>query len=461
MGIALLAARLLLAIVFLIAGLAKLVSRKSTVEMLRDFQVPQPMIAPAAIAVPAAELLASVLLLIPSTVIAGGVVASLLLTSFILVISANLVRGRRPSCQCFGTLSARPVGTATLVRNGALLLVALALVIGPRAHDPVSVFGSLSALTYAERVSALIALASFVISGATLFIVMQLVAQHGRLLVALDALGVPPAVGDAASAQLTAASRLGMAAGSAARSGTGPATQPGLAPGSRVPEFTLRDVAGRPVSSNELRGISTLLLFSDPNCGPCNALLPTVAEWQSALRDRLRVVVVSTGALDANRAKARDHQLAHVWLQEQQEVQSLFGAYGTPGAVLVAADGTIASRVAQGRDDILALVKRFAEGSSQQPLPPAQPTAAANRAPAPRPPAALPMGTSAPVRPLLDLFGHSATPAYSRKKRSARVGGERLGRLRPAHGIHRESRGESLAWHSIDDSAGSRVRART
>jgi thiol-disulfide isomerase/thioredoxin len=39
-----------------------------------------------------------------------------------------------------------------------------------------------------------------------------------------------------------------------------------------------------------------------------------------------------------------------------------------------------------------------------------------HRTQAARPSAALPIGTSAPVRPLLDLFGHSATPSYSRNK---------------------------------------------
>ena len=52
--------------------------------------------------------------------------ALVLLVSFTVVVATQLARGRRPPCACFGQLSARPIGPATLVRN--LVLVALAAV---------------------------------------------------------------------------------------------------------------------------------------------------------------------------------------------------------------------------------------------------------------------------------------------------------------------------------------------
>jgi uncharacterized membrane protein YphA (DoxX/SURF4 family) len=55
--------------------------------------------------------------------------AVLLVAAFTAVVVVNLVRGRRPVCACFGSLSARPIGWATVARNAVLLalgLVALA-----------------------------------------------------------------------------------------------------------------------------------------------------------------------------------------------------------------------------------------------------------------------------------------------------------------------------------------------
>jgi thiol-disulfide isomerase/thioredoxin len=218
--------------------------------------------------------------------------------------------------------------------------------------------------------------------------VIQLVAQNGRMIVALDALGRPVDSIAAVAAADTRAMPLS-----------------GLAPGTRAPEFSLRDITGRAVPLTEFRGLPTLLVFSDPQCGPCNALLPTIGQWQSQLRDRLRVVLVSSGSIEANRAKSDVHALSHVLLQEQQEVQTLFAAYGTPSAVLIGPDGAIASRVAQGRDAILGLVSSFAE-PVRSPV---------QRQPSP-PVTALPVGTAAPTRPLLDLFGQQADIAYSRSK---------------------------------------------
>lgn len=48
----------------------------------------------------------------------------------------------------------------------------------------------------------------------------------------------------------------------------------GLAPGSAAPDFRLPLLEGGEISLSELRGRKSLLVFSDPHCGPCEALLP-------------------------------------------------------------------------------------------------------------------------------------------------------------------------------------------
>ncbi|MBM3828670.1 MAG: hypothetical protein FJW09_08515 [Actinobacteria bacterium] len=59
-----------------------------------------------------------------------AIIALLTLQAFTLVLLANLGRGHRPVCACFGSWSAKPVGIGHVVRNLALMLVAvIALVV--------------------------------------------------------------------------------------------------------------------------------------------------------------------------------------------------------------------------------------------------------------------------------------------------------------------------------------------
>lgn len=60
-----------------------------------------------------------------------AVVAMFTLQVFTLSIIAQLSRGRRPVCACFGAWSARPLGAGHVVRNVAMMVLAvLALIAG-------------------------------------------------------------------------------------------------------------------------------------------------------------------------------------------------------------------------------------------------------------------------------------------------------------------------------------------
>ncbi|MFM8562670.1 MAG: MauE/DoxX family redox-associated membrane protein [Acidimicrobiia bacterium] len=60
-----------------------------------------------------------------------AVVALTTLQVFTLLIVAQLSRGHRPVCACFGAWSARPLGASHVVRNVAMMLLAvLALIAG-------------------------------------------------------------------------------------------------------------------------------------------------------------------------------------------------------------------------------------------------------------------------------------------------------------------------------------------
>ena len=120
MTVSLLIARLLLAVVFAIAGAAKLFNVDGARKSMADFGIPGPLVSPMARLLPLMELLLAVALIpvISAWWAAIGVLIMLLL--FIGAIGINLARGRRPDCHCFGQLHASPVGWKTIVRNSAL-----------------------------------------------------------------------------------------------------------------------------------------------------------------------------------------------------------------------------------------------------------------------------------------------------------------------------------------------------
>jgi len=123
-GIVLLVARLLLAVVFAVAGEAKLADRVGSQRALTDFGVPTSLAAPLGLLLPLAEFAVAVALIPTATAWWGALGALVLLLLFIVAIGINLARGRKPDCRCFGQLHSAPVGWKTLVRNGLLGVVA-------------------------------------------------------------------------------------------------------------------------------------------------------------------------------------------------------------------------------------------------------------------------------------------------------------------------------------------------
>src|ERR671938_1135868 len=146
--IALLIARLLLTLVFALAGAAKLADHKGSRQAIADFGLPPSLAPPLGILLPLGELAVAAALIPTATAWWGAIGALALLTLFIVGIGTNLARGRRPDCHCFGQLHSSPAGWNTLLRNGVLAAVAAFVVwegkegAGPSA---VSWLGTLSA----------------------------------------------------------------------------------------------------------------------------------------------------------------------------------------------------------------------------------------------------------------------------------------------------------------------------
>src|SRR5262249_10583470 len=137
---------------------------------------------------------------------------------------------------------------------------------------------------------------------------------------------------------------------------TGPSLPAAPAIGSSAPAIALPDLSGRTVELASRKGKETLLVFWNPDCGFCQQMLPDLKQWEAAMPGNApELLVVSTGSVEANRAL---DLRSTVLLDQTFRVAPSFGANGTPMAVLVDAEGNIASEPAAGAQRVFDLAKR-------------------------------------------------------------------------------------------------------
>ena len=139
----------------------------------------------------------------------------------------------------------------------------------------------------------------------------------------------------------------------------------GLKAGTPAPGFRLPDLQGRAVSLEEYRGRRVLLVFSDPQCGPCDELAPQLARLhQEHANNGLDFILVGRGDREENRRKAAQHGIQFpVVLQEKWRLSKEYGIFTTPVAFLIGEDGVIAKDVAVGKDAILDVARHGAASS--------------------------------------------------------------------------------------------------
>jgi methylamine dehydrogenase accessory protein MauD len=150
--------------------------------------------------------------------------------------------------------------------------------------------------------------------------------------------------------------------------------------GSAAPAFQLPELDGQTLTLHALTamGKPTLLVFADPTCGPCAALLPDLGRYQRDYPEQVTLALITRGTAEDYRAKAREHGLAHVLFQQDREVAQTYHVAGTPSAVLVRSDGTIGSPLAQGTEHVRALMDTLvAPSASRRSRPKALPMVAA------------------------------------------------------------------------------------
>ncbi len=263
-----------------------------------------------------------------------------------LAIAWNLAHGRSPDCHCFGQLHSAPAGWRTVARNGALAAVAAFVVVVAREDAGPGAFAWTTRLAGVEWLVLALAVALGVVVAAGGYAVVHVLRNYGRVLVRLDAV---EARLRAAGFELEEPDDM---------------PQLGLEPGTPAPAFWLPSTGGDRIALGDLLAPARplLLLFTSPTCGPCSLLMPEVARWQRDYADDLTVALLSDGDPERIRAEATERGLVNVLIDKTLSAYESYGANGTPSAVLVGADGTIASWLAAGSEWIETLVEQVLDG---------------------------------------------------------------------------------------------------
>lgn len=335
MEIVLLLARLILAGVFLVAGIAKLADRNGSASAIEGFGIPQRLANPLGTLLPIAEIAVAMLLLPAPTARWGAVGALALLLAFIGGIGVNLARGRQPDCHCFGQLHSEPAGWPTIARNSALAAVAAFLLIGGWNDAGASAVGWASTLDTFERAMVVAVLTLSVLVAIEGWGLGMVIRQNGRLLLRLDEL----------------------------RDGTASVTTPGinagLPVGSPAPRFALPNLDGATETLSDLAALGrrVMLVFINPTCHACTELLPELGRWQREHATIMTIAVISRGDVAASRAKLEPHDIVHVLVEEASDVAQAYGLTGRPTAVIVRPDLTIGSTLGEKTDGIRRLVQ--------------------------------------------------------------------------------------------------------
>src|SRR5579863_4166696 len=337
MSVILLLARITLAVVFGVAGVAKLFDMNGSRTAMLDFGLPDWLAAPLGSCLPFLEIAVAGLLLPLETVWWGALGAAVLLVGFVVGIAINMARGKRPDCHCFGQLHSAPVGPSTLVRNGLLAALAGLVLSWTWSNPGLSLSSALGSIFVGHVMEATFGIAVVLAITSQSYLIVHLFRQNGRLLLRIESLENAP--------------------GGAPRLAPGTL---GLKLGSQAPAFELPLARGGEGSLDGLRaeGKPVVLVFSDANCGPCKALIPDLERWERQYADQLTLAIVTRGA-SVEKIK---HSMRFVLVQKDREVAVQYQAFGTPMAVVVGTDGLVRTALASGAQAIGELVSAAASG---------------------------------------------------------------------------------------------------
>ena len=187
-----------------------------------------------------------------------------------------------------------------------------------------------------------------------------LISTDGRLISGLavgpDRIREVAAIYARTAAPAAAGSPNGRANGAAPAPRSGQASA--LPIGSPAPAIELNALAGRKTRLNALGRQPTLLLFFDAAATLCQDIVFDLKGWEAKPPPGApRLVVIAAGDVRAIRALGLR---SRILLDPTFQAVNAFGAVGTPSAVLLDADGRVASPIAYSATSILMLANNQA-----------------------------------------------------------------------------------------------------
>lgn len=294
-----------LATIFLAAGITKIYWRDGFRQALKGFGISQNYSKPLAFGIPYLEITIAFLLTFQRTAVVGATLSILTIAAFSIFVSIHLWKGISVACNCFGSFSKNPITWRTLIRNVAL--IGLCTILLWTFH-----FVSLNIwMQFTIMVSAIAFAEGWL---------LWMLRKDNKLSKKFENKGTEKVRKKAVEFSLTTEN--------------GP-----------VPITTLLS-EGKPV----------LLVFIDPSCGPCEEILPYLAQWQQRFSNSLLIQLISRGSLNENFQKTQQFGLKNIAVQNGIDVAASFGIRGTPSAVLIAPDGTVVSEIIEGPQQLIKFV---------------------------------------------------------------------------------------------------------
>jgi thiol-disulfide isomerase/thioredoxin/uncharacterized membrane protein YphA (DoxX/SURF4 family) len=345
MEIFLLILRIGLAAIFGLAGIAKFLDLDASEKAFKEFGVPAAIARPSSIALSVFEIIIAVLFLSTATSWFAAVGALFLLMLFVGQMIYQMAKGNAPDCHCFGQLHSEPVGKKSLIRNISFSLPAGFLVFQGREDQGLNLANSSSDLLQLIFGFTIVAFLAAVI-----FNLRKISEQQSEIMRRMDVMEMVARDG-----------------GEVTRDNAGHPHE-GFPIGTVFPDFELPDLNGNTVSLGDLRSedLPVLFLFVSPTCNPCKALVPEFEQWQDDLRDKVKLVFVSTGKTEENAEKFAGEASKLLLLQKERELADIVKAQWTPTAVLMDRHGRIASHVAAGDTAIRELVAKIKDEDLRQ-----------------------------------------------------------------------------------------------
>lgn len=347
MEVGLLILRLILAAIFAVAGIGKLLDLKGSESAIAGFGVPKSLAKPFSILLPLAEIAFAICLLFIETSWFGAVGCLILLGIFIGAMIYQMAKGNAPDCHCFGQIHSEPVGKKSLVRNIVISVFAAVLAVPGKNHQGIDIFeNGFETAGKFDPMQIILGLAIVVLLAAIIYFLKQISEQQVKVLRRIEMLEV-------------------LSGGGLERENIGH-PQDGLPIGAPAPNFALPNISGKVLEFDHLLANAKpmLFFFVSPTCAPCAALLPEIAQWKEEFAGKLEFIFVSSGKAKENIEKFGETG-NQILLQKEREVSELFGALWTPTALLINSDGTIGSRTAAGDEAIRTLVAKVKEKAAK------------------------------------------------------------------------------------------------